>query len=91
MKVYQFKELVTDQNVVVEVKVNTKMSDGSKDKFTLKLGQEYVVKPDNKQKKKHRDRRIIIHKFLEDGRASVKFKDSNRVGKVDLEDIKPEQ
>lgn len=50
-----------------------------------------VAKPINKQKLKHRDRRVINNKITDEGfkgvNASVKFLDTNRTGKVDVIDL----
>lgn len=55
------------------------------------IGKEMVVKPLNKQKLKHRDRRVIINKINDDGfngvNATVKFLDNNRTGKVEIIDL----
>ncbi|MGC4376209.1 hypothetical protein WD019_04610 [Fictibacillus sp. Mic-4] len=56
------------------------------------IGGEYVVKPENPLKLKHRDRIVTVHKFVEDHignpiKAAVKFKDNGRVGRVDVTDL----
>lgn len=57
----------------------------------VQVGKEMVVKPLNKQKLKHRDRRVIINKITDEGfkgvKASVKFLDNNRSGKIDVVDL----
>jgi hypothetical protein len=57
----------------------------------IKVGKEMVVKPHNKLKKKHRDRRGVITKFVSDPRGNImvqmKFSDTNRIGKVDIVDL----
>lgn len=65
-------------------------------KTTLKIGGEYVIKPLNPQKKKHRDRLCIILDFLpvseqhpRDVIAKVKFLDNNRTGRAELNDLIP--
>jgi hypothetical protein len=57
---------------------------------TVVIGGTYVVKPDNPKKMKHRDRIVVVREFLEDHkgiRALVRFKDDNRFGRIDVEDL----
>ena len=60
----------------------------------LKIGEEYVVQPLNGQKKKHRDRRCVILDFVpvsgarpRDVVAKVRFLDTNRIGRTELDDL----
>jgi hypothetical protein len=59
--------------------------------FTIKIGDELVVKPHNKLKQKHRDRRVQILNFTQHPRlgirARVKFLNNNRIGFVKIEDL----
>lgn len=59
--------------------------------FIIKIGDELVVKPHNKLKLKHRDRRVQVLNFTEHARlglrARVKFLDNNRFGFVEIEDL----
>ncbi len=60
----------------------------------VEIGQTCVVQPANPRKTKHRDRQCVVLGFEEatDGgpaRAEVKFLDTNRKGKVDVEDLVP--
>lgn len=56
----------------------------------FKVGNQYVVNPLNKQKKKHRGRYVML-KGIESDRgvvsAKVKYLDTKRNGKVDLDDL----
>lgn len=59
-------------------------------KLQIKIGGEFVVKPLNPRKKKHRDRRVIIRKFLESNyglTVQVQFIDNKRIGKVEIDDL----
>ena len=60
--------------------------------ITIKPGDSLMVKPDNPQKMKHRDRTCRINSFRFDDignpiQANVTFLDTNRAGRVDLEDL----
>jgi len=60
--------------------------------FDIALGQVYIVDPVNKQKKKHRGRKVTLLGFKYDDlhnshRIRVMFHDSNRNGLVDLYDL----
>jgi hypothetical protein len=60
--------------------------------FKLKIGDSYVVEPINKNKLKHRGRKCTITGYEYDDlnnakKARVKFHDTDRYGKVDLEDF----
>lgn len=60
--------------------------------LTPKIGERYVVSPMNPQKKKHRGRTCVIEAFNAEympDRATVRFDDNNRLGKVDLSDLVP--
>lgn len=60
--------------------------------FKIKIGSQYIVEPINKNKKKHRGRRCIIQGFdynvrNHPSKARVKFLDSGRIGKIELDDL----
>lgn len=60
----------------------------------VSVGKEYVVRPANPRKTKHRDRRVLVLELVanEEGatdKAEVKFLDTNRKGRVDVEDLVP--
>ena len=64
-------------------------------KMTLRVGKEYLVEPLNNRKMKHRDRRCVILDFVpvseshpRDLVAKVRFRDNNRVGRVELADLR---
>lgn len=83
-------KVTKSNNVIVKALINTTSKD-IKRIVIVEVGKEMVVKPLNKQKLKHRDRRVIINKITEDGfkgtSATVKFLDNNRTGKVDITDL----
>jgi hypothetical protein len=65
-------------------------------KTTLEIGGEYIVKPRNPQKEKHRDRPCVILDFVpvseqhpRDVVAKVRFLDNNRMGRAELGDLVP--
>ena len=66
----------------------------SKGKTTLRVGKEYVIQPLNPLKKKHRNRRCIVLDFVpvsdshrRDIVAKVRFLDTNRIGRTELDDL----
>jgi co-chaperonin GroES (HSP10) len=83
------KEKLSDGREILKVKKTKKGEVLSK--FTIKIGDELVVKPYNKLKLKHRDRRVQILSFVQHDRlglrAKVKFLDNNRLGFVEIEDL----
>ena len=53
-------------------------------------GSEYVIKPKNPRKLKHRNRICVFIKASDKhmpSTAEVRFKDTNRIGKIDLCDL----
>jgi hypothetical protein len=80
-------------------KVNDQMTNitasGSKQcKTTIKVGKEYVIQPLNMLKKKHRNRRCVVLGFVPvsdshptDIVARVRFRDNNRIGRAELDDL----
>jgi uncharacterized lipoprotein YehR (DUF1307 family) len=79
-------KIYTKGDIIEKVQVSNNVRN-----VEIKVGKEMVVKPLNKLKKKHRDRRGVITKFVSDPRAGIKvqmkFSDTNRTGKVDIEDL----
>lgn len=72
--------------------VNTYINDQQHYAVKIELGKEYVVRPLNALKKKHRDRRCIVIGFIQDDTgvpvdARVKFLDTNRTGRVSVRDL----
>ncbi|PIC87964.1 hypothetical protein CSV72_02110 [Sporosarcina sp. P20a] len=59
--------------------------------YTITIGSELVVKPMNKQKLKHRDRRVKVLSFnLSDTygeRVNIQFLDNNRRGIIEIRDL----
>ena len=65
-------------------------------RVVLEIGKEYLVSPINARNIENRGRRCILLEFVpyspdkpEDILARVKFMDSNRNGRVELEDLVP--
>jgi hypothetical protein len=63
-------------------------------KSTIKVGKDYVIQPVNILKKKHRNRRCTVLGFVpvsdshpRDIVAKVRFRDNNRTGRAELEDL----
>lgn len=73
--------------IVVKAKMKVEKNDGVIKVLTIGIGDELVVKPLNKLKLKHRDRRVKVLKFIDNGQVSVKFLDNNRTGKVEIDDL----
>lgn len=72
--------------------VNTYINDQQHYAVRIELGKEYIVRPLNALKKKHRDRRCIVIGFIQDDTgvpidARVKFLDTNRTGRVSIRDL----
>lgn len=62
----------------------------------IEVGRQYVVKPHNKQKLKHRDRECVLLDVVpvsefhpRDLVAKVRFLDNNRIGRTELDDLAP--
>lgn len=73
----------------VNVRINSK---NETRKYTVSIGSEYIVKPINPLKKKHRDRHVIVRKILDTHNgviAQVQFKDTKRIGRVDIDELVP--
>jgi hypothetical protein len=83
-------KITTDKGMIQKAVIN-RNSKEIEDKIIVTVGKEMIVKPLNKNKLKYRDRRVIINKVVDEGwkgiRASVKFLDNNRAGKVDIIDL----
>lgn len=60
-------------------------------KLNLTVGDTFVVEPVKKNRKKHRDRLVQIHSFVDDFRRElrvrVRFIDTGRLGFVELDDL----
>lgn len=74
-----------------KIKVKKTYNDNLLYEFIFNIGDELVVKPHNRLKLKHSDRRVQIVKFTEHPRlglrARVKFLDNSRFGFVDIKDL----
>ncbi|MDP1441924.1 hypothetical protein [Priestia megaterium] len=74
-----------------KLKVKKLYNNKTLSQFTISIGDELVVKPYNKLKLKHRDRRVQILKFTNHSRlgfrARVKFLDNNKLGFVEIDDL----
>lgn len=76
-----------------QIEVNT-LYGGVYRKATLTAGNEYIVRPLNPRKKKHRGRLCVILDFVPvsefhpvDTVAKVRFIDNNRIGRAELSDL----
>lgn len=84
---------MTDNNDVIRYVEVERFIDGKMvSKYMFKLGSELVVKPLNKQKLKHRFRKVQVLSFIDDSdmyglRVNVKFLDNGRRGKVEVADL----
>lgn len=81
-----------DENRVIEkVYVRRFLKDKKVSDYTITIGKELVVKPLNKQKLKHRDRRVQVLSFNENReyglRVNVRFLDNNRRGIIEIDDL----
>jgi hypothetical protein len=86
----KIKSKVNDNGIIERLIVESRSNEEERN-IVVKIGKEMIVKPLNVKKLKHRDRRVIINKITDEGfkgtRASVKFLDNNRLGKVDIADL----
>lgn len=85
-------KIFEDENGIIEkVMVKRFIKDDKVSDYTITIGKELVVKPLNKQKLKHRDRRVKVLSFNENRdyglRVSVKFLDNNRRGIIEIDDL----
>lgn len=81
-----------DSGVIQYVDVERSINSETISKYTLRVGSELVVKLLNKQKLKHRDRRVQVLSFIEEPgmyglRVNVKFLDNGRRGKIKISDL----
>lgn len=79
---------VNDQGDKIFVTISN--SEGVLRKVTLIPGETYNINPPNKQKLKHRDRKVIFKGLVsKDGyvTARVQFLDTKRPGKVEIDDL----
>ncbi|WP_313893873.1 hypothetical protein [Psychrobacillus sp.] len=85
------KSYESDQGLIVKAKVKRYKNDEKISDYTITIGTELVVKPMNKQKIKHRDRKIkvISFNFSKDygQRVNVIFLDNNRRGIIEISDL----
>lgn len=92
MRSYEIKSFEDDNGNVQKLDIIAR-NKGFEVRTVLEIGKTYVVQPDNKNKKKHRDRQCVITGFRSDDlghafQAAVKFTDTQRAGRVDIEDLK---
>lgn len=93
MKVIGIKSFVNENGTVEFVKIERVDTDGTKKRMTIKIGDEFIVIPDNSRSMKHRDRKVVVKKFVKNEqhgelKAGVQFLDNMRPGKVRIEDLK---
>jgi hypothetical protein len=87
MNLYSFKQ-IDPTKIQLEYQKDGKIIR----KLDIRIGFSYKIEPDNKQKKKNRNRKCIVLGFIYDDlnnpmRVKVKFQDSGRNGKADIEDL----
>ena len=82
----------------MEIQTKTVVSGIAPDqrRVVLEIGKEYLVSPINRHNMENRGRRCILLEFVpyspdkpEDILARVKFLDTNRNGRIELEDLIP--
>jgi len=82
----------------MEIQTKTVVSGIAPDqrRVVLEIGKEYLVSPINRYNMENRGRRCILLEFVpyspdkpEDILARVKFLDTNRNGRIELEDLIP--
>jgi hypothetical protein len=82
---------VDQEGNIVKVSLKVYKKDVVIRNHDINIGDEYVISPVNPRAKKNRDRKVIVTKFVLDGkyplRAQVKYLDNNRAGRADLEDL----
>jgi hypothetical protein len=88
---YEIGKYVDDEGTLVKVSLKVSKNGEVIRKHNVKIGAEYVINPVNPRTKKNRDRRVMVTKFVQDGkyplRAQVKYLDNNRAGRADIEDL----
>jgi len=82
---------IDDEGNIVKVSLKVRNNDDVVRKHDIKIGSEYVINPVNPRKTKGRDRKVAVIKFVRDGKyplqAQVKYLDTKRPGRVDIEDL----
>lgn len=87
------KSYVDDNNVIVKAQVERYLNGENVSNYTIEIGSILVVKPLNKRKLKHRDRKVQVLSFRENERrygglrVNVKFLDNNRRGVIEIDDL----
>lgn len=80
-----------EDKTIKKVVITTTKQEEILKEISIEIGKEFIVKPNNRQKLKHRDRRGIVQNFSVSEkhglRVGFKFLDTNRIGKVDIEDL----
>lgn len=91
MRGTEIKSFEGENGLIEKAKVRRFLSDEKISDYTIVIGSELVVKPMNKQKLKHRDRRVKVTSFNESNdlglRVNVIFLDNNRRGIIDIKDL----
>lgn len=87
----EIKSYKGESGLIEKAKVKRFKNDEKISDYTITIGSELVVKPINKRKLKHRDRRVKVMSFnlnREYGlRVNVKFLDNNRRGIIEVSDL----
>ena len=91
MRGTEIKSFKGENSLIEKAKVRRFNKDEKISDYTINIGSELVVKPMNKQKLKHRDRRVKVTSFNESKdpglRVNVIFLDNNRRGIIDIKDL----
>lgn len=95
MRGTSIKTYVDEHGNIKKADVERYINDERVSKYTLLIGSILVVKPLNKQKLKHRDRKVQVLSFKEsendklygESKVNVKFLDNNRRGVIEIGDL----
>ncbi|MFC5587570.1 hypothetical protein ACFPRA_01435 [Sporosarcina soli] len=79
-----------EDGLILKAKVKRYIKEEIVSDYTITIGCELIVKPMNKRKLKHRDRRVQVLSFNRNkygSRVNVKFLDNNRRGIIEISDL----
>ena len=88
---YEVNSYENDEGTIAKVSLKVYKDSDVIRKLEINIGDEFVVNPVNKRRLKHRGRKVKVTNFVRKEKdplkAQVKFLDTKRVGRVDLEDL----
>lgn len=95
MRGTSIKKYVDEHGNIIKADVERYINDERVSKYNLLIGSILVVKPLNKRKLKHRDRKVQVLSFKEsnndkpygESKVNVKFLDNNRRGVIEIGDL----